>query len=128
MLKLSEELIKHPGDTVYLGTRTSFFFVGPSEEAIRDIVLVDRMERAYADYIGRKIGFAKIAKSDMPKECIGERNVTDVYKRDSGVEHEVVIIVEGREFGAFWTRNEYLKGRDAFRRALNRACAVSSGS
>ena len=47
--------------------------------------------------------------------------MAEVYVRESGEEGELVIIVEGREFGAFWTRAEYIEGRDAFRKALDRA-------
>lgn len=126
MASLKEELEAHEGDVVYLGTRSSFFYVGPAREALDDMVLIDRMERAYAALIGSRIGFAKIHASKMPKCCIGDRSVVEAYERDSGVEHERVIIVEGREFGAFWTREEYLRGRRAFRAALNRATGVAT--
>lgn len=119
---LKEELERHPGKTVFLGARSSFFFVGPSSEALMDLILIDRMERAYAEMICGRIGFAKADADSRPSsEPIENRPVAEVYVRESGEEGELVIIVEGREFGAFWTRAEYLEGRDAFRKALDRA-------
>jgi hypothetical protein len=123
---LAKELENHLGKTVFLGVRSSFFFVGPCEEARSDLVLIDRMERAFAAFIGRKIGFAKVDSLNMTRTPIGERPVSEVYVRESGEDGEVVIILEGREFGAFWSRQEYLKGKAAFKQALERAVEAAT--
>ena len=50
---------------------------------------------------------------------IGKRSVVRTYERDlSGNDDGLVTLVEGKEFGAFWTRDEYLDGRKALVDAL----------
>lgn len=117
--KLIDELDKHRGKTVFLGVKSSFFFIGPCDEALSEMAFIDILERSYAAYIGRQIGFAKSGLTGRHSELsIAERDVISTYDRDSGRMGEVVIILDGEEFGMFWTRNEYLVGKDVFKRAL----------
>lgn len=120
--RLVDELAKHRGKTVFLGVKSSFFFVGPCEEALSDLKFLDILERSYAAFMGRKIGFAQANVTGMSREpCIAERRVVSVYKRDSGRKGEVVILLEGKGFGMFWTRSEYCAGRDVLLKALDMA-------
>ena len=118
---LIEELEKHRGKTVYLGVKSSFFFVGPCEEPIRDLSFIDILERSYAAFMGRKIGFSQINIGLRGEARISDRRVVKVYPRDSGCGGEVVILLEGRDFGMFWTRSEYLAGRSVLQEALKSA-------
>lgn len=120
-ITLIEELAKHKGKTVYLGVKSSFFFVGPCEEAIRDISFLDIVERSYAAFICRKTGFAQRGPSSSDEKSVADRRVVKVYPRDSGEKGEVVILLEGRGFGMFWTRREYLAGRDVLQKAIDSA-------
>lgn len=113
---LRDELPLHKGETVFIGVRSSFFFIGPAEEALEGLDMLDSLERAYAEYLGGRIGFARITKPEVAKH-IGDRLVKEAYQRDPFRKGEAVIIVEGKEFGGFWSREEYLKGRDRFLRA-----------
>lgn len=110
---LKDELPLHKGETVFIGVRSSFFFIGPTEEAMESLDMLDGLERAYAEYLGGRIGFARTAKADFEKH-IGDRKVLKVYPRESGERHEAIVIVEGKEFGGFWSREEYLAGRDRY--------------
>lgn len=122
---LHDELAKHIGKTVFLGARSSFFYIGPCEEAISDLFLIGLMECSYAA-IGRasKNEDGSLNNQHKPRSkfkikesLVGDRRVTEVYGRGDGV----VIIVEGGGFGAFWTRNEYLAGKDVFLKAIEMA-------
>lgn len=112
------ELARHTGKIVFLGVKSSFFFVGPCEEALRDISFLDAMERSYAAFMGRKTGFGQKGSSGGR---IADRKVRKVYPRDSGRPREVVILLEGGGFGMFWTRREYLAGRIVLRKAIGLA-------
>lgn len=119
---LHDELAKHTGKTVFLGARSSFFYIGPCEEAISDLFLIGLMECSYAA-IGRiarnSDGNAQKprARFKIKDALVGDRHVTEIYNRGDGV----VILVEGGGFGAFWTRNEYLAGKDIFLKAIDMA-------
>lgn len=122
---LRDELARHMGKTVFLGARSSFFYVGPCEEAISDLFLIGLMECSYAA-IGRstktdsdpsKSRSKSRSKFKIKEALVGDRRVTEVYDRDDGV----VILVEGGGFGTFWTRKEYLAGKDVFLKAIDMA-------
>ena len=109
---LAQELPLHRGETVWIGIRSSFQYVGPAEEAISDLDVIDAMRVYFSEQMGEKVGFAKIGKSDLGVP-IGTRMVKKVYPRgDAGT--GTIIIVEGREFGWFWSREEYLKGKKKY--------------
>lgn len=115
-VSLMEELAHQSGKTVLIGVRSSFFFIGPAEEAMSDIDLIGKMSQACVSLVSQN----RIPKSMMKKmesSNIGERRVVRTYPRDSS-DDEVVILIEGSEFGAFWTRDEYLSGRRALIDAL----------
>ena len=107
---LSEELARHHGKTVYIGSRSSFFYVGPAEEASASLGFISLMMRRIALITGmgtskpRSRRF-KIGPDDGEK--LGRRKVLRVYDHDMCGEG-ICIIIEGREFGMFWTRSEYL--------------------
>ena len=105
---LSDELAKHKGKTVFIGVRSSFFFIGPGEEASRDLDAIGLMARCCVSLASHK-DISRFIK--QPHVDIGRRKVLRTYVRnpDDGGD-EVVILVEGKEFGAFWTREEYLAG------------------
>ena len=114
---LRDELARHMGKTVFLGARSSFFYVGPCEEAISDLFLIGLMECSYTA-IGHSNGSSRSrSRFRLKDRLVGERPVVDVYDRDDGV----VILVEGGGFGTFWTRNEYLAGKDVFLKAIDMA-------
>lgn len=113
---LIDELSRHKGKTVMLGVRSSFFFIGPSEEAIADIRIVGIMAHVcVAISMNKRPSKSAIAKV----EDIGKRRVVKTYVRnpDDGGD-EIVILVEGSEFGSFWSRDEYLAGRRALLSAM----------
>ena len=109
---LISELAKYKGRNVYIGARSSFFFIGPSEEALSDLPLLSAMLRHIA-LVSRRMGVAKRLHGKIDKEegrRLGCRKVIKSYEHDmfgSGV----VILIEGDEFGMFWTRGEYLSER-----------------
>ena len=108
---LREELAANSGKTVLLGVRSSFFFIGPAEEALADIDIAGMMVcLCVAISSNKRITEQMIEKA--ASEDIGSRKVVRTYVRnDDGSDDEVVIIVEGREFGSFWTREESLAAR-----------------
>lgn len=97
---LKDELAKHVGDTVYIGARSSFFFIGPAEEALSSLPLICLLLRKKED-VAR---YLKSAQKDGNK--LGSRKVKKVY--DHEIDKGKTIIIEGKEFGMFWTRQEYL--------------------
>lgn len=107
---LSDELAKHIGKMVYIGARSSFFFIGPAEEALASLTFLVLMMRRIASLflstrkyvVNRRL---KSAQEDGVK--LGERKVKKVYNHDMA-DDGVVVIIEGKEFGMFWTREEYL--------------------
>ena len=112
---LMDELHKHKGKTVMLGVRSSFFFIGPCEEAINDIDAVGIMSKACVSIMANK-GIKRICRVD-----VGNRKVLKTYVRNMATmetPEEVVILLEGDEFGAFWTRDEYLSGRKALEASI----------
>lgn len=105
---LSDELARHKGKTVFIGVRSSFFFIGPSEEASHDLVEIGLMARCCVPLSAHK-DITRFLK--RPPEDIGRRKVLKTYVRNPDYgDDEIVILVEGKEFGAFWTREEYLAG------------------
>ena len=106
---LMDVLARCHGKTVLIGVRSSFFFIGPCEEAISDIDLLGIMARCCV---------ALVAHNDISRflnPCdIGQRKVLKTYVRNPDyAADEIVIVIEGREFGSFWTREEYLSGKCA---------------
>jgi hypothetical protein len=107
---LLEELRRQNGKTVLLGVRSSFFFIGPSEEALADIDALGMMAKACVSLAANK------AVRRLERIDIGSRKVVRTYVRNNATlesAEEVVILIEGSEFGAFWTRDEYLSCRKA---------------
>ena len=117
-----DELAKHKGKTVLVGVRSSFFFIGPAEEAMEDIHLLGLLARFCVSFSsGKKVSSRSLKKASM-LESIGSRRVIRTYVRDPIVDdEETVILVDGKEFGAFWTRGEYLDGRKALIEALGKS-------
>ena len=118
---LIDELAANSGKNVMIGVRSSFFFIGPAEEAIADMHIVGLMARfCLPFYSHKKVPFKVLKKASM-SEDVGKRKVLRTYLRDPiGNDDDIVIIVEGNEFGAFWTRDEYLDGRKALIEALGK--------
>lgn len=118
--KLIDELAKHNGKTVLLGVRSSFFFIGPCEEAQRDMRLIGLMARVcVAIAAHKKLSVAVLTKLRNAPGDIGERRVVRTYVRNPDLGgNEIVILIEGKEFGSFWTRDEYLAGRQTLQDAL----------
>ena len=118
---LIDELAAQSGKNVLIGVRSSFFFIGPAEEAIADMHLVGLLARFCVAFASNKrVSKNSLRKAEM-SEDIGKRKVLRTYVRDpAGNEDDVVIIVDGKEFGAFWTRDEYLDGRKALIEALGK--------
>lgn len=114
---LVDELRRQKGKTVMLGVRSSFFFIGPSEEALEDIDALGMMAKACVSLAANK-GIRRIDRHD-----IGCRKVVKTYVRNQATldsPEEVVILIEGSEFGAFWTRDEYLSGRKALEASIEK--------
>ena len=115
-----DELAKHKGKTVLLGVRSSFFFVGPCEEALADMPLLGIMARCCVPLMAHK-DVTKFLKHGLD-DSIGKRKVIKSYDRYPEYRcDERVIIVDGREFGSFWARDEYLAGRKALVAAIESA-------
>lgn len=113
---LKEELAAHSGKVVLLGARSSFFFIGPAEEAMADWHLLSQMVKLCGPLAAHK-DVTGLLPVDM--DDVGERRVVKSYVRDEDYcKDQVVIIVEGRELGAFWSREEYLAGKDALLAAM----------
>ena len=132
-MTLADELARQSGKTVYIGARSSFFFIGPADEAASDLLTVCAMLRRIASMRSANSSAASRPPSRAPskkrgKICaddadrLGKRRVLSVYDHDigsgipgnpgrSGGSGGVVIIIEGREFGMFWSREEYLAER-----------------
>lgn len=112
---LVDELRRQKGKTVMLGVRSSFFFIGPSEEAIEDIDAIGIMAKACVSLAANK------SVRHVRRQEIGCRKVVKTYVRSRATldsPEEVVILIEGNEFGAFWTRDEYLSGRKALEASI----------
>lgn len=112
---LVDELRRHKGKTVMLGVRSSFFFIGPSEEALEDIDAIGIMAKACVSLAANK------SVRHVSRQDIGCRKVVKTYVRSQATldsPEEVVILIEGNEFGAFWTRDEYLSGRKALEASI----------
>ena len=118
---LADELARHMGKNVLIGVRSSFFFIGPAEEALADLHLAGLLARfCVALSSGKRIPKKALEKA-ASQERIGKRKVVKTYERDpASFDGEIVILVEGSEFGSFWTREEYLDGRKALIEALGK--------
>ena len=123
-MRLVDVLAENKGKTVMIGVRSSFFFVGPSEEALLDLHAIGIMARCCVALAAGKDKSRYLASSDD----IGERRVLKTYLRSPDYCDDVVIIVSGREFGAFWTRDEYLAGRKILESAMESAKTASRKS
>ena len=118
---LIDELAAHIGKNVMIGVRSSFFFIGPAEEAISDIHIVGLLAKFCIAFSAHKRVSKRALRKAEISEDVGMRKVVRTYVRDPiGIDDDVVIIVEGKEFGAFWTREEYLDGRKALIEALGK--------
>lgn len=107
-ITLIDELRKHKGKIVMIGARSSFFFIGPSEEAIEDIDTVGIMAKMCVSLVSNKC-LKRIKRID-----IRNRKVVKTYVRSHAMidsAEEIIILIDGVELGAFWTRSEYLSGK-----------------
>lgn len=109
---LAKELAKYKGRNVYIGARSSFFFIGPSEEALAELPFISTMLRHIAS-VSRRMGASRHKHIKLNAEegrKLGRRKVLKAYEHDM-YGGGMVIIIEGKEFGMFWTREEYLAER-----------------
>ena len=106
-----------------LGTRSSFFFIGPASEALADLTLVGQMSKLCVTLAARRpVTAAALRRATCD---IGQRTIVRQYVRDAACDvDETVILVDGKEFGAFWTREEYLAGKQSLLAALGDAEAT----
>jgi hypothetical protein len=104
-ITLKQELAKHIGETVYIGARSSFFFIGPAEEALSSLPLIVLLLRKRED-VARYLKSAQRYGDEL-----GSRKVKKVYDHD--IHGCKTIIIDGKEFGLFWTRKEYLAQKTA---------------
>lgn len=116
---LIDELAKHRGKTVYIGSRSSFFFVGPAEEALASLGFLSLMlNRIAAIATGKADSHSRRMRINLDDgDKLGKRKVLKVYDHDM-CGGETCIIIEGREFGMFWTRSEYLAQKKILVKAL----------
>ena len=113
---LEEELASHGSETVFIGARSSFFFIGPADEAREDLSLISAMLRRIASLSRKKSKTSASRRKrwrlgDFDGEKLGRRKVIETYKHDMCGGGKVILI-EGKEFGMFWTRHEYLAERE----------------
>lgn len=109
---LIDELALHSGKNVMIGAKSSFFYIGPSEEAISDIGTLSLLNKYCVAMYNQK----RLPKSALNARIddVGKREVVESFRRISAYDGcEVAIIIAGREFGVFWTRDEYLEGKKA---------------
>lgn len=106
---LKQELAKHMGKTVYIGAKSSFVFIGPAGEALSSLPLLALMMQKGS--IKHRV---KTMQDDGMK--LGNRKVKKVYDHDK--DGSKTIIIEGREFGMFWTRQECLVQKRALEDAI----------
>lgn len=109
---LIDELALHSGKNVMIGAKSSFFYIGPSEEAISDISILSLLNKYCVAMYNQK----RLPKSALNARIddVGKREVVDSFSRISAYDGcDVAIIIAGREFGVFWTRDEYLAGKKA---------------
>ena len=120
---LRDELGRQKDRTVLLGTRSSFFFIGPASEALADLTFVGQMAKLCVTLSTRRpVTAAALRRATCD---IGQRTIVRQYVRDAVCGgDETVILVSGNEFGAFWTREEYLVGKEALRAARENADAT----
>lgn len=109
---LANELAKCRGRNVYIGARSSFFFIGPSEEALAELPFISAMLRHIA-IVSRRLGSSRHPRIKVDEgggRRLGDRRVLKAYEHDA-LGSGMVILIEGKEFGMFWTRDEYLSER-----------------
>ena len=118
---LEEELAKHIGEIVFIGARSSFFFIGPAEEALSSLDFIALMMHRIA-CISRGLRVMHDSKPSRrrkkPKldgQTLGKRKVLKVYPHDI-YDGSTIIIIEGKEFGMFWSRDEYLVQKEALQK------------
>ena len=107
---LHDELVKYKDRNVYIGARSSFFFIGPAQEALDELSLLGAMLHHIAAVIHRTAARKRRKLIESEGSRLGQRRVIKSYEHDmfgSGM----VILIEGGEFGMFWTRNEYVAER-----------------
>lgn len=115
---LKDELAKHIGKTVYIGARSSFFFIGPAEEALSSMAFLVLMMRRIALMTSKKVSSRRLKLAMDNGEKLAQRLVKQVYDHDM-CGGGTCIIIDGKEFGMFWTREEYLVQKKALMSALN---------
>ena len=86
---------------LFIGSASSFFFAGTSEEFFR---LRNQIERRLEAYWRKSKAKDGSADDYLPLE---KRSVLSIYKRLSN--DGIVVILEGGEQGSFWTREEFLR-------------------
>ncbi len=89
------------GEVLFVGAKSSYFFIGVKEEFIRNI------DRVSVDLMMDTCATQKEREKFVP---IRERKVVDIYSRFQG--DGTVLILEGKEQGQYWFLEEYrrLKG------------------
>lgn len=86
---------------LFIGSSSGFFFAGTKGEFLR---LRDRVENGL--YIYWKKQEAR-GESVGPFSPLGSRRIISAYKRLS--DDGIVVILEGKDPGPYWTREEFLK-------------------
>lgn len=89
------------GTILFIGSASSFFFAGTAEEFFE---LRERIEDTLKfQWVKAKARDGR-AEPFLPFE---KRSILSVYKRLSN--DGIVVLLEGREQGPFWTREEFLR-------------------
>ena len=86
---------------LFIGSSSGFFFAGTKGEFLR---LRDQVENGL--YVYWKKQEAR-GESIGPFSTLGSRRILSAYKRLS--DDGIVVILEGKEPGPYWTREEFLK-------------------
>lgn len=106
------------GTQFFIGSYTSFFFIGTAEELQRDARKIDaglvlfgnmtlgkRRANERGGHVTYKNGPDAVQNHPYHYVPIRERQVEESYPRCQ--KDGIVIIVDGIESGRFWTKNEY---------------------
>lgn len=145
-MTLREYLEKADADTIlHIGSRNSFFFVGPKEEFDPeniDAFFKGEAKRLCEDYVKRISRSLERVFSDGLEEKTKQSshrrikehlqpilsNITYLHDFTPVIDREVkeaykriqgdgiVVIVDGTEFGLYWDRKEYLEHREKRKR------------
>ncbi len=87
---------------IFVGSRTSFFFIGPARIFAEKY---DEIEKAEKKKAPRPTRYDN--DTDYKYVPIKDRRIKDTYERIENDGH--VIILEGRESGNYWFEHEYAK-------------------